>query len=572
MSMDAGKAPWTAHHNSAMKSMGRWKAREPKKEATPSDNQLGQSAPADIQAEDVQTLIVQNPQMNAASFFALLKSKGFVISKEAQVGVPALDRAGVKPKESIKESTVACRMVESDAGGGTMNGQDRYQNRFRVVLIQEGLGNTRDGYYYTKEALRSAVPVFEGKKFYADHPSKLDEEIRPERSVRDIYGHFENLEYKEAADGTAQMLGDVVVLPDGDSDWIRARLIHAVDFSKKFPDKEFVGLSINASGDAEPMDADTFMREGGVVQSAQMKLQQAINDGLQQVKVVRTIDSAVSCDLVTEAGAKGKVISLLEGNKMKVEKKEAADMEKKEDAGMEKKEGDDAGHDDEAQDKQLIMDMLKKHGLVDGDEEGKDDEGDSKEAEDKEAPPADKKDAPPAKDDAKKDPHADMMQAAMKYHQAYKACGHDSKEAADRACEAMKCAGMAHAGDQKESDKKEEESHKEADKKEHKESAAVIKLKGENAKLVEKLSSMETEKHLDKKLQESRLPMAVTKKFRESIKAAKSIKEVDEKFNLFMEGYKSFGGEADGLGAFVMTEKETVQSAKSISLDDCVEE
>jgi hypothetical protein len=65
--------------------------------------------------------------------------------------------------------------------------------RFRVALIQEGLGNLRDGFYYTKQALESAVPAFEGKKAYADHPSRSEESDRPERSVRDIVGHYENL-------------------------------------------------------------------------------------------------------------------------------------------------------------------------------------------------------------------------------------------------------------------------------------------------------------------------------------------------------------------------------------------
>ncbi len=491
----------------------------------------------------------------ARNYFWAAGAVGKVRKKETTVSSPALNRA----KESISRTLIACEFLESNATTENPSG-----NRFKAILLQEGLGNLGDGYYYTKEAIQSAVPVFEGKKFYADHPSKLEDEIRPERSVRDVYGHYENLRYQESSDGTGQLVGEVVVLTDGDSDWIRSRLMHAVQFKKKYPDKEFVGLSINAGGDAEPMDIEKFMQEGNITPSAKPKLEQAIKDGLAQVKVVKSIDSAVSCDLVTEAGAKGKVLELLEANKMK--DKKAKEAEEKKEAlkkEAEKKEADDkaagaaAGHDDEEKDKGLIMDQLKKHGLVKDGEEA---------------------------DEA-------MHQAAHKMHQAYKAAGHKGEEAASRAVEAMKCAAAAAGadkaddGDEDDKAKKEaeEKEHKEAadkeeadkkeaeEKKEHKESSSILKLKGENAQLKERLALVETEKYLDKKLQESRLPMAVTKKFRESVKA-KSTKDVDEKFNLFMEGYKSFGGEADSLDSCLMTEKETAQSSKGISLDDCVEE
>lgn len=496
-----------------------------------SEAALGETPVEEQALLDVETLVVQNPTMNSASFLSLLKSKGFKITKEAETTSNPLAR----PKESIREAGVACRFLESVQG---VDYKDPRENRFKVILIQEGLGNTVNGYYYTKEALISAVPIFEGKKFYADHPSKTEESDRPERSVRDVYGHFENLEFKEAQDGTGQVVGDVVVLGDEGSDWIRARLIHAVAYQKKFPDKEFVGLSINASGNAEPVNALSFLAEG-VIPSARQKLEEAIREGLEEVKIVRTIDSAVSCDLVTEAGAKGKVLSLLEAG-VKVEDK---DKEKqKEDAGAdgEKKDPpaadaeDKSAHSDEEKDKALIMDALKKHGLAKDGEENE-----------------------------------ESMKSAKAYHEAYKKAGYEGEEAANRACEAMKCAGdvqeamKVNKGDANmdSGGKNEGTAAKESE---------IIKLKGENAKLTEKLATHECEKHLDKKLQESKLSMAVTKKFRESLKTPKSVKEIDEKFDLFMEGYRA-SGEA-GLDTFVMTEKETAQDKGALSLDDCVDE
>jgi hypothetical protein len=551
-----------------------------------SETVLAPPSPSDAPTEDVETLVVQNPQMNAASFLALLKSKGFVITppkpglqgvpplapevrarttpevtppvKEAQGSIPALDRAGVK--ESIKESGAACRFLESSAGVGS-NGDPRYVNRFRCILIQEGLGNLRDGFYYTKESLKSAVPVFEGRKYYADHPTPREEEERPERSVRDVYGHFENLEYKEAADGTGQLYADVCVLPSEDADWIRARMMHAVQYAKKYPDKEFVALSINAGGDARRMPVQQFLREHDLVPSAKLKIQQAIDQGLEEIKVVKVIDHAVSCDLVTEAGAKGKVLNLLEGAKtMAVEnkKEDEQQVEKKEgeqkDAPAPKdKEAPGAGaHDDEAKDKELILAQLRKHGLVGENEE-----------------------------------NAEMMQAAHGMHKAYKENGHSSEEAATRAVESMKCSKKV----QEAAAAKDDAAKKEAEKAKAKESAAPaveseelkalraekLRLEGENARLRESNTANEVEKHLDKALAGSGLPRAATKKFREANKGFKNTKEVDEKLALFVEGYKAVGGEADSAGSleeFVMTEKNAPanDSKGSVDLSDCVQE
>lgn len=563
------------HKYLCMAGMSGVKLRSPKKVEVDSEAKLAATPAEDQEIPDVQTLIVQNPTMNASSFFNLLVSKGFRVVKETQPTMPALARA----QESIKESGTACRMLESAEGQGGVdaNGNARYQNRFRAILIQEGLGNLKDGFYYTKEALKSAVPVFEGRKFYADHPSSFEEEVRPERSVRDVYGHFENIEYKEAADGTGQLHGDIVVLTDESADWVRARLVHAIDYAKKYPDKDFLGLSINASGDAKPIGIEEFLQSGDLAKSAVAKVQEAMAGGLTEVKVVKTIDQATSCDLVTEAGAKGKVLQMLEANRM--EKKHEAE-EKKKEAEEAQKEGEEAApaaHDDEQADKELILQMLKKHGLIGDAEEAAPADGEPPvDAEKKEEPAAEEEQAE-AKE-AEEGEEAKMMKAAMHYHQAYKAAGYEAAEAADRAVEAMKCAKHAHeameAAEAAHKEAKEDECKEAEEKKEaHKESGEVIKLKGENAALKERLAKLEVEKYLDKKMQESRLPMSVTKRFRESIKSGfKSTKEVDEKFKSFMEGYQAFGGEAASLDEFVMTEKNTSAAGGGISLDDCVED
>lgn len=280
---------------------------------------------------DIQQLLVDNPNINASTFANLLKSKGFKIVREANqstANVAVLRKESgkrvieamklfskharaIKKREAKEIKYTTWRFMES----GKDLANPTSANKFRVRLIQEGLGNLKDGFYYTKEALKSAVPVFEGKKMYADHPSADEEETRPERSVRDIVGHYENVEYKENEDGSGFLEADAVVLPDQNYQWVRSLMRHSVDYAKQFPDKDFIGLSINASGDAVPVNIQDFIKEAKVPESAKPKIEQAAQEGLTEVRLVNKIESAVSVDLVTEAGARGKIISLLEAEK-----------------------------------------------------------------------------------------------------------------------------------------------------------------------------------------------------------------------------------------------------------------
>jgi len=189
--------------------------------------------------------------------------------------------------------------------------------KFKVALIQEGLGNLRDCYYYTREALENAASTaaFEGKKCYADHPSASEEQDRPERSVRDIIGHFENVHIEEADDGSAKLVADLVMLPAQAFEWSRTLVASAIRFSKKYPDRELVGLSINASGDASPVPIEDFMQNSALPESAKPKLIKAKEMGVTQVRVVSGIKDAISVDLVTEPGCKGKIEEFIEGEK-----------------------------------------------------------------------------------------------------------------------------------------------------------------------------------------------------------------------------------------------------------------
>lgn len=462
-----------------------------------------------------------------------------------------------KPMMQSNSITFNARFLESAARNDAIG-----WTRFRCVLIEEGLGNLRDAYYYSKEALESCVNLFEGKKIYADHPSMVDDEIRPERSVKDILGHFENVALVEN-EGRHCLEADVVIMPDEPYRWARGLLRSAVEYAKKFPDKSFVGLSINASGSAEPKDLNEVLREAP--ESARLKLQRAQEEiGLTEVKYVSRIDDAVSCDLVTEAGAGGKVLTLIEQEKSLMKKKNMKEseetQEKKEAQGETHPAGtaeneaapaDELGqpeHSDAAQDIELIKKMIAKY--MGGSEDAELDE--------------------------------ESMEMAMEAYECYKEMGQEGDKAVERACEAVKLAKhMAQKQAQKEAapageepEKKEEpveEAKKESD---VQESEKVVALTGKVALLEAQVKKFQLRDHLEKVCMESGLPQSVTKKFKslEEVTSAKNETEIDKLFKLFKEG-QGAGGKANVFDFSITTEKTTMKEnnkTKAIDLSDCL--
>lgn len=295
------------------------------------EKELGSETSADKELND---LLLENPSMVAAALPQAMTAKGLKVVKTTEAFRRLFPR-GLHVKESKlqlfgKGRVKAKKKKEADSAStfAQVTREAKFQfkstnlresvgddgvgpTRFKVVLLQEGLGNFGDAFYYHRDALESAVPVFTGSKIYADHPSTVDEEIRPERSVRDVLGHFENIKIETDKTERAMLTGEVCILPDKPFEWARGLMRHAIEHSKKFPDKDFIGLSINASGDADETPIDTVLKDAPA--SAKPKLVEAKNHGIESVKVVRQIKSAVSCDLVTEAGAGGKIINFIEG-------------------------------------------------------------------------------------------------------------------------------------------------------------------------------------------------------------------------------------------------------------------
>lgn len=554
--------------------VGKKKSESPKEGSDNTTPILPNAIPASGSADDIANAILTgNPNISAPTFLNTLRSQGVILAKrepateaDSASSNAASIRAGVhKERTTVPVGQMnirsAVKMIEgakSDNGIGAV--------AFQVVIIQEGLGNLKDGFYYTKECLKNSITHFEGKKIYADHPSSQEEEVRPERSVRDILGYFENVKYEEA-EGRGQLTASVRLMDEAPYSWARGLMRYAVDFSKKFPDKEFVGLSINASGDAEEKPVEDFMKEYQVPESAMVKLQSAVSQGLGSVRVVNLITDAISCDLVTEAGAGGKVLSMIEQEKLmkkqvnldlsdeqnpkikeaelpKEEPKEEPKAEPKAEPKEEPKKEEaapeapaaasaDPGHDDAAQDIELMKKVLKQYF-------------------------GDQADSLDESDDA-------MMKQAM---EEYKSIGMEGEECMKMAAASVKLkkAKAAKEAEEPKAEPKEEpkmESNKE-----------IIKLSGENAALKESLKGYKLNEHLDKVLKESKLNRQSTDQFRKIIGDVKKIrdeKQIDAEFKMFMEGHKAAQGELSDVGGLtIMLEKASSSEATKFDVTACL--
>lgn len=487
--------------------------------------------------------IVKNPSMNASTFYNLLKSLGIKFDKpavESSVNTEADSSSSQPQAVRAKEGAVKLKgnldlktrsLIFAEGADKPKDGFVGFV-KFGSILIKEGMGNFGDKYYYSKAALKSAVSVFEGKKAYADHPSATDEYSRPERSVRDVFGYFTNLKYQET-DGRGELYAELEVLPDKPFDWARSLMTAAVRYSEKYPDKDFVGLSINASGDAQPVDIQKLI-EASTSEEITAKLLTAKQNGIETLNVVNKIDDAISCDLVTEAGAGGRINELMESEKMdkeKVEKKEADAIEKKEgaipaDDGSASQDGE---HDDEAQDIELIKKMIAKY-MGDDSEATPEECGVVKEA------------FEACKEMGCKPEEAEekaVHQLKLAKHMASKKEAADAEEKPEPKDD--KADSEAKPEDKKAVDPKEskDDGKKPEDKavEASKVKESAVTLQAENAALKLKLSQYDIKNHIEKVCKESGLLTPVTKKFREAVVGVTSVSEVDKTWKTFKKAY-----------------------------------
>jgi hypothetical protein len=168
---------------------------------------------------------------------------------------------------------------------------DRDKREVIIDLIAEGFGNKRDNHYYGRDILEAAAADFAGTKQYVDHldPETVRKLNGMPRSVRDLAGRIVEAWIDTNAEGKTVIRG-------------RAKIAQPWLWELVENDPDLLGVSINAWGKSKPG-----------------------TDAGRQARIVEGISKIGSVDWVTEAGAGGKVVSLVEAQ---LEEEEGVDEAK----------------------------------------------------------------------------------------------------------------------------------------------------------------------------------------------------------------------------------------------------
>ena len=157
---------------------------------------------------------------------------------------------------------------------------DKDKGIYEVTLLAEGLTIDKRR-YYPRKTLEAAVPLFEGIRAFADHPTESEMKERPERSIRDLIGAYHEPQLVSSNTGTRIRAKLHTIESAG---WVRPILDMACENPK------LAGASIHADGTVTPKG----------------------HDG---ADLVESIDVVVSTDIVTEPNAGGKVERMIASNR-----------------------------------------------------------------------------------------------------------------------------------------------------------------------------------------------------------------------------------------------------------------
>lgn len=443
---------------------------------------------------------------------------------------------------------------------------------FPVTIIAEGLGNLRDKNYYTAQAIKTAAPVYEGKQAYYDHPSATEDSEQPNRTINKLLGHYEDCKAVQV-EGRWELQGKLYTIPGMSRADATEALQHAVEYKKKYPDKDFVGISINGDGEGETLDYEEFIKKYSPPAPCMAKLKQIEGS---TINAITRFTDAFSADVVTAPGAGGKIntkeqqrrekmnrfikgmksfFSALESGDSKNAEVAVKAMLEAEAEGDKQQEGKDK--EDAVAKKMLqVMSEKKKEGESEQEYEArmlaaikkelgckKEGENDKDKEADKEKKEGDDKDS----DDEKKDDKKDKDPADKKA---------DEKKEGSEGEGAGLAKEVAELKKEMEALKKElGEKKKEADK--AKEDAALAQTE---------LKTKKREELIDSKLAKSGHRREITNLWRPVLEACKSEKEMDEKLTKLTEAAALVNAEAFYDGGSVLLEKQAPESGKNDDL------
>jgi hypothetical protein len=167
--------------------------------------------------------------------------------------------------EAVLAESAPLAVVDPAAGG---------KGIWRSCLIEADVEGS-SGFYPAEVLVRDGADAFPaGTHVYLDHPTEREDEERPERSVRDLAGVLlDDAAFEESEDGRG-LFARIQFIEE-----LRSR-VH--DLAKH------IGLSIRAAGEVEETSSG---------------------------RIVRRISQGLSVDLVTRAGAGGRLVTMTESSK-----------------------------------------------------------------------------------------------------------------------------------------------------------------------------------------------------------------------------------------------------------------
>lgn len=153
-------------------------------------------------------------------------------------------------------------------------------SKVKAVLIECGTNELKRRHYPDK-TIRESAAGFAGLKMYINHPTPQEEAQRPERDLKDWVATITESEYENG-----KVIGTIAV----HDTWLRERLADPVA-------RNHIGLSINTGGKVAM----------GKINGKDYQIVEKI--------VFARKNGPVSVDWVTEAGARGRVLSLIESQR-----------------------------------------------------------------------------------------------------------------------------------------------------------------------------------------------------------------------------------------------------------------
>ena len=150
-----------------------------------------------------------------------------------------------------------------------------------MVLIRAG--EAKSGRVFTQRALADIAAAADGLRCFADHPTALEDRLRPARSVRDIVGVFRTPRLVGNGGEPTRVEASLHVLEH--ADWLWQLVKEVVQLGER----DVIGLSIDAL-----CTLVTESRAGRTVQ------------------IVQSVPVLKSCDVVTRASAGGEFLAIEE--------------------------------------------------------------------------------------------------------------------------------------------------------------------------------------------------------------------------------------------------------------------